>query len=224
MGKIMSMPMPLPLPLPRWFLGFDASMEIISGIICLAIGYFSVKGYKATSEKTLLFLNISFSFLGIGLLLDGLISTYVYFLLRPRLPVSPMILTSPMILKLGSWIFFFTEIFAYGLLAYTYASRTFGTTAMVLAVPIIFRDISLPVEIILIFLLAYIVFQSMINYNMKRHSRSLYVLMGFSLLLLSHILFFLSYSYPLAYVTAHLAQFAGFFSFLAMLTRVLYSR
>jgi hypothetical protein len=217
----MSLPLPS-LPLPRWFLGFDMAMEIISGIISLAIGYFSVKGYKATSEKTLLFLNISFSFLGVGLLLDGLISAYVYFLLRPRLPMSPMI--SPMILRLGSWILFFTEIFAYGLLAYTYASRTLGMTAGVLAAPIIFRDISPPVEIVLIFLLAYLAFQSMVNYNVKRHSRSLSVLIGFTLLLLSHILFLLSTSYPLAYVAAHLAQFAGFFSFLAMLTRVLYSR
>ncbi len=206
------------LPLPRWFLGFDASMEIISGIICLAIGYFSVKGYKATSERTLLFLNISFSFLGAGLLLDGLVSIYAYYLLRPPVPMSPMIL------RFSSWVFFFTEFFAYGLLTYTYASRTLRMTAGVLAVPIFFRDISPLVEIILIFLLAYLAFQSMVNYSMKRHSRSLYVLMGFSLLLLSHILFLISSSYPLAYVVAHLAQFAGLFSFLAMLTRVLYSR
>ena len=208
------------LPLPRWFLGFDATMEIISGIICLAIGYFSVKGYKTTSERTLLFLNISFSFLGVGLLMDGFLSIYVYYLkiFRSR------VLVSPIILGFGSWIFFFTEIFAYGLLAYTYASRTFGMTAGVLAVPIIFKDISPLVEIILIFLLAYLAYQSMVNYSIKRHSRSLLVLIGFTLLLLSHVLFLTSTSYSLAYVVAHLAQFAGFSSFLAMLTRVLYSR
>ncbi len=50
------------------------------------------------------------------------------------------------------------------------------------------------------------------------------MLIGFTLLLANHILFLLTTSFPLAYVAAHLAQFAGFFSVKAIFMRVLQSR
>ena len=94
---------------PQWFVGFDSLMQIIDSIIAFGISYYALKGYRLVREKTLFFLHFSFVLLGVGLLIDGIITV-------PALAfrgLSPVTSLSYLIRIIG-------EIVAYALLLFAY--------------------------------------------------------------------------------------------------------
>jgi hypothetical protein len=88
------------------------------------------------------------------------------------------------------------------------------------AVPLLLFERNAFTELILIFLLAYIAIQTVINYSINKTTTSLLVLGAFVSLVLSHMFFLLFTLVPLFFAFAHIAQLFGFLLLLAMLLRV----
>jgi hypothetical protein len=199
---------------PYWFVGFDSIMELIAFAIAIAIAYQALKGYRLFRERILLFLNLSFSLLGAGLLIDSLSNTIVLLTESHRQFLS--------LVGLGYTINFITQLLAYGILVFAYLRQTGdvgrGTALAVLPLPFFEHN---PVsELILIFLLVYIGAQTAINYSMNRTPNALLVFGAFTSLAVSHLFFLLFTLAPLFFPFAHVAQLFGFLLLLAMLLRV----
>lgn len=217
---------------PLWFVGFDSLMEFIAVIIALTIAFQAFKGYRLTRQRTLLYVQFSFALLSAGLLIDSL-TGFLGILARSLKGVE--ILT-----QVGYTIYFLAQVLAYGILVYAYVSQTramsttsvspllvplFGfSTLQVSQAPVIkalplleYHPIS---EIVLLFLVVYIAFQTGINYSATKDRNAFLVFLGFLLLALSHLFFTLMLLGPLFFVFGHVFQLLGFVSLLTMLLRV----
>jgi len=195
--------------------GFDAIMVFISSFIAFAIGYYAGKAFRMTSEKLLLYLNLSFSILGVGLLTDGLTAVYAYLALtsKPHFNVG-------LILVVGNWILSIAEIVAFSLLVYVYVKQASWTVGSFALTPLIFKTYNPLTEMVIIFLLGYISLQALTNYSSRKEANSMLVFIGFIFILLSHIFFFLTSTWIGSYIIAHFLQLSGFLSLLVMLLRV----
>lgn len=189
-------------------------MEFIAFTIAIAVAYQALKGYRLSKERTLLYLNLSFVLLGAGLLIEGL-SNLVVVLARFH---RGFLILAP----IGYTINFITQVLAYGVLIFTYVQQTrkMGVEVAMAAVPLLLFERNAFTELILIFLLAYIAIQTLINYSINKTTTSLLVLGAFVSLVLSHMFFLLFTLAPLFFAFAHIAQLFGFLLLLAMLLRV----
>jgi len=217
---------------PLWFVGFDSLMEFVAFIIALAIAFQAFKGYRLTKQKTLMYVQFSFALLSAGLLIDSL-AGFLGILARSLKGVE--ILT-----QVGYTIYFLAQVLAYGILVYVYVSQTraLSKTSVSLSLvslsgfaalqasqaPVIkplplleYHPIS---EIVLLFLIFYITFQTGINYSATKDRNALLVFLGFLLLALGHLFFTLIPLGPLLFVLGHVLQLLGFVSLLTMLLRV----
>ena len=206
------------LPSPAWFFGFDALMELIAFVIAMAVAFQAMKCYTLSKERTLLYLNFSFILLGAGLLADGLASLVV---LMSRFHRGGFLFLS----NVGYTIYFFAEMFAYGILIFAYLRQT-RSWSMQLAVaafpimPIMLAEHNPFSELILIFLLGYIAAQTGINYSISKTVNALLVFGSFTFLAVSHVFFLLSTVASILFPFAHISQLFGFLLLLAMLFRV----
>lgn len=189
-------------------------MEFIAFTIAIAVAYQALKGYRLSKERTLLYLNLSFVLLGAGLLIEGL-SNLVVVLARFH---RGFLILAP----IGYTINFITQVLAYGVLIFTYVQQTrkIGVEVAMAALPLLLFERNAFTELILIFLLAYIAIQTVINYSINKTTTSLLVLGAFVSLVLSHMFFLLFTLVPLFFAFAHIAQLFGFLLLLAMLLRV----
>jgi hypothetical protein len=199
---------------PSWFFGFDSLMEFIAFVIAIAVAYQALKGYKLSSEKTLLYVNLSFVLIGAGLLVDALSSLIVLLAGVRRGFLYPF--------AVGYSINFVAQLLAYGLLVYAYVrqARNLGPTMALAAVPILFFERNAVTELILIFLLVYIATQTAINYSINKNTNSMLVFGAFASLSVAHVFFLIFTVAPLFFPFAQIAQLFGFLLLLAMLLRV----
>jgi hypothetical protein len=206
------------LPPPYWFLGFDSLMEFIAFAVAISVAYQALKGFRLSKERTLLFLNLSFSLLGAGLLIDSLSNAVV---LLARFHRGAIFLSA-----LGYTINFIAQVFAYGILVFAYLQQARGVTVgtVVAALPIAFFEHNAITELILIFLLVYISAQTAINHSISKTTNSLLVFGAFTSLVMSHVFFLLFTLAPIFFPFAHVAQLFGFLLLLGMLLRVNQSR
>jgi len=188
-------------------------MEIVVAFIALAIGFYAIKCFKVTSERSFLYLDASFTLLAIGFLTDSLVTLYVRFVLED-------IVKFRFLLSVGNWILFIAEIIAYGLLAYLYFRQAYAI-AIPAVIPYVLREHNPIAEIVLIVLLSYVVLQSAKSYSFNKSDGALLVTIGFSLILASHVLFLLAIKWGLSYILAHIAQLLGFLCLLTMLVKVI---
>ena len=87
---------------------------------------------------------------------------------------------------------------------------------MLLALPVLLQP---HLEIIAIIVLIIVVLQALMNYAANRSSFALYVLVGFVLLLFSHITAIFSQSEIRAWLLSQIFQFLGFVALLVMLIK-----
>ena len=207
-------------------------MEFVAFIIALAIAFQAFKGYRLTKQRTLLYVQFSFALLSAGLLVDSL-AGFLGILARSLKGIE--ILT-----QVGYTIYFLVQVLAYGILVYAYVSQTrtlstaspalplvslSGITALQTSQSPVVKPLPLleyhPIsEIVLLFLIVYIAFQTAINYSATKERNALLVFLGFLLLALSHLFFILALLGPLFFVLGHVFQLLAFVSLLMMLLRV----
>lgn len=189
-------------------------MELIAFAIAIAVAYQAVKGYRLFKERTLLFLNLSFSLLGAGLLIDSLSNTIVLVAGFHREFLS--------LIGVGYTINFITQVLAYGILVFAYMQRAgnMGGETALAVVPFIFFEHNAVAELILIFLLVFIAAHTAMNYSISKTTNALLVVGAFLSLSVSHVFFLLFTLAPIFFPFAHVAQLFGFLLLLGMLLRV----
>lgn len=193
----------------------DLVFELISGIIALIVTYYATKAYNLTGQKRLSDLSTGFLVLSAGMF-GRVIGTW-YFFIRYGVdgPASGLIFSVVTIAYSAS------RIMAY--ILFVIATRPVqknpqnmvGTSMLLMATFLV--DPTL--EIIAILVLIVVVLQAIVNYMSTRSRFARYVLVGFFLLLLSHILMAQVTTNPGFYLLSQAAQLVGFLSLLVMLVQ-----
>lgn len=202
----------------------DLIFEVISGIIALMVTYYATKAYRLTGQKKLSDLSTGFLVLSAGMF-GRVIGTW-YFLVHFGGEGSHLIIT---IVTIAYGV---SRIMAYILFVistrpshkHTHDSQETqnGTGISLLLMATFLVDPTL--EIITIMVLVVVVLQSILNYLSTGSKFARYVLVGFVLLLLSHIWMAQVATASVAaapglYLLGQGAQLLGFLSLLVMLIK-----
>lgn len=195
----------------------DLLFEAISGIIALLITYYATKAYKLTGQKRLSDLSTGFLVLSTGMF--GRVIGTLYFIQLGETE-------STLILSIVTIAYGASRIMAYILFVISTRPTHYrqeqeqhdvnGIGLMLLATFLV--DPSL--EVIAILVLVIVVLQAVLNYMSTRSKFARYVLIGFFLLLLSHIwMVQVTAAAPGYYLMSQAAQLLGFLSLLVMLIK-----
>lgn len=86
---------------PLWFFGYDTTFNIISMLIALFIGIYSLKTYKLTKSNTYKYLSIAFMIIALSFFILTASNTLIYkYFLKPTIDIQKFIIVLT-ILKLG---------------------------------------------------------------------------------------------------------------------------
>ena len=194
----------------------DSIFEVFSGIIALIVTIYATRAYNLTGQKRLSDLSTGFLVLSAGMF-GRIIGTW-YFLIRYGTDFE----AGGLIFSIVTIAYGASRIMAYVL--FVIATRPprknpqdmAGVSMLLMATIIV--DPSL--EVIAILVLVIVVLQAIVNYMSTRSRFARYVLIGFVLLLLSHI-FMAQVSVETAgyYLLSQATQLLGFLSLLVMLIK-----
>jgi hypothetical protein len=186
----------------------DLLLETISGIIALLVSHYSNKAFKLTRQKRLADLSTGFLVLSAGMF-GRVVGTMYFFVLTPN---------NQSLLSVVTVAYGVMRVMAYILFAIsTRHVREQPTMAtMLMALPVLLQP---HLEIIAIIVLIIVVLQALMNYASNRSSFALYVLVGFFLLLLSHITAIFSQVEIRGWLLSQIFQFLGFVALLVMLIK-----
>ena len=194
----------------------DLLFEVISGIIALMVTYYATKAFRLTGQKKLSDLSTGFLVLSFGMF-GRVIGTWYFFQLGEE--------GTGLIFSIVTIAYGMSRIMAYILFVistrptHTHTEQESqsmnGISMMLLATFLV--DPSL--EIISILVLIIVVLQAILNYMSTRSKFALYVLIGFFLLLLSHIWMAGVIANPGLYLLSQGAQLLAFLSLMVMLIK-----
>ncbi|MHA1769899.1 MAG: hypothetical protein ACTSV3_08665 [Candidatus Thorarchaeota archaeon] len=192
----------------------DLLFETISGIIALIVTIYASNAYKITGQKKLSDLSTGFMVLSVGMF-GRVIGTWYFFVrLGASEDMTPELRTLIAIVTIayGASRIMAYVVFAVAIRPLKRVEVQDAGALMALAVLV---DPTL--EMIAIFVLVIVVIQALINYTTNRNRFALYVLVGFILLLLSHLFLAQSVINLGMYLMSQVAQLLGFLSFLVLL-------
>jgi hypothetical protein len=191
----------------------DLLFETISGIIALMVTYYATKAYRLTGQKKLSDLSTGFLVLSAGMF-GRVIGTWYFYVTRLSEP-------SNLVYGIVTIAYGMSRIMAY--LIFVISTRptsrvpqnqeTASITMLLLATFLV----DPPLEVIAILVLVVVVLQAILNYMTTRSKFARYVLVGFFLLLLSHIMMAQVGVAPGLYLLSQGTQLLGFLSLLVML-------
>ena len=194
----------------------DLILETLSGLIALMVSHYADKAFRVTSQRRLSDLSTGFLVLSAGMFGRVLGTLYFFVLAAEGGPSSQeaqtlmgVVIVAYGVMRVMAYLVF--------VVATRHSRRDVPAQAMLaLALPIL---ISPSLEIIAILVLVVIVLQNLMNYLAVRTRYALYVLIGFVLLLLSHVFGIFSLADLRGYALSQVAQFLGFSSFLILLRK-----
>ncbi len=206
---------------PDWFLGVDASLELLAAIIAFSVAFASFRVYRMTSGKKYAIFTLSFAMLTMSFLMRALTD----FVLEELLLKVPDSLTG--------------TIFFVGYVAHIFLALVSYLMLVIISLRIKDRKIISLLSLILIpsllisgsyflsfyglslILLSFITFAYYINYRNVCVGSACLVFLAFLLLTLAQAQFLLDAVLSHFYVTAHITQAAGFFVLLLALIRTM---
>ena len=201
---------------PRWFLPYDAIIQILTAVIVLAVCLYAYRGYKWTQDRTLRGLFLAFLLLAFGFSVKGLVLGYAW-----RYGISYAengILVG--VLEIGFWAYYILSIAAYGILVYAYSKKlTAPGVAMAVAGTTLLL-VSPFFELISVILLLIILIAQLMHLMVKRTLNAEVVTISFASLLLSHVFLMFSRASDLLFVIGAIIQLMAFASLLLVLYRL----
>jgi len=222
-----------------WFIGFSSAMEMAEGLIALSTCYYALRFYGLTGEKSLLWFQVAFLLLGVGLLSHGITTSVVIFFLLPSL--GPI--TATRVLKAIALVLFSCEAMSYGILIFSYlragegrgrAPRGAELVLLAPVAPTAKRPPRIPpeelvkwiryhpfLEAIVLVMLVYLAFRGIHSLTGREGLSSFLVGFAFLFLTIAHTCFMLSPVLASLYVVGHILQLLAFTCFLGVVLRVM---
>jgi|Deesub1362B_J571_1020462.scaffolds.fasta_scaffold00005_94 hypothetical protein len=195
------------IPLYRWKIPtltfIDSVINLITTIIALVIGLYAYKGYLLTREKKLLHINISFTVIGGGILVEAILNFLA------------VISRAPSLFIIGESVSMTAQILGYLILLYTYyRPGIIEEEAVVGASLLILEGIRkgrvLYGYLILAIIVIFILYRLSLNLIVKKDVGALLSFTAFTVLEASYLLFTLSLYNIRLYFVGELFRMTGF--------------
>jgi len=136
------------LPPPHWFMPLDATIQLLTGIVALAVALYAYRGYRWVQEGSLLRIFVAFLLLALAFIISGVVMSFAQ--------VQHMSFEEAAgfgdLTQAGFALYYALSIAAYGVLIYTYWRRLGWFAAAPMGPLVLFN--SPPLELIVILLLA----------------------------------------------------------------------
>lgn len=170
----------------------NSFLNLISGLVALAVSYYAFRYRRVTGSSFLRLLSVGFMLLGVGLLVQGSIYLLAEFNIGRFADREALVYGA-------TGVYLVLQAAAYLLIGTGYTIRVqrgsvsgaAGTAAAVLVVkatPLLFGTLVLDIgELVILVLVSFVVFQGAMAYSELKNRLSLYVLLGFALIALSHL-------------------------------------
>jgi|TARA_Y100000031_G_scaffold151058_1_gene191534 hypothetical protein len=208
---------------PKWFYGFDSIIESIAVIISVLLVYYSYRCFKLTREKKYLYFSTAFFSLTLGFIakIVGVLTIYNPGITRTAIGSSVhqtfTNLTPYNINAIALVIHYFFMLLGFMILFLIISKLTWKNQRVIVLlvyfvflatwISIIHYQLFYLTSFVLLLLITYSYYQ---NYNEIKSEKARFVLIAFSVLLISQALFiFIIYSRTI-YVLAELVQLLGF--------------
>lgn len=224
--------------IPLWFYSFDPPMYVASALIGFLLSFYFHRIYSISRDKKHMYLQMGFLLLSISLLTVGMANAYVYFAFS-QCQHSCTLGFFDNVFSLDDYayfIYFGLSIFAYLLFWIAYKPRNSGHSKMLmlaLLAYLLLVALLPPVSVgstawheyygyfnlTAFVILLFISFRSAVNYIDKRTASSLFVMLSFGFISLSHLIRLFSSFNELMYVLAHISLLIGFGFLLIMVSR-----
>jgi hypothetical protein len=188
----------------------DLLFEMISGIIALMVTYYATKAYRLTGQKRLSDLSTGFLVLSAGMF-GRVIGTWYFLAREPSNVVFGIVTVAYGVSRIMAYIIFVISTRP----AHRKPQEQGNAGISMLLMATFLVDPAL--EIVAILVLVIVVLQAILNYMTTRSKFARYVLVGFVLILMSHIMMAQVTVAPGFYLLSQGAQLLGFLSFLVML-------
>lgn len=204
------------LSIPLWFFGLDFAVYGLCSFFAFLVAYFANSISQVSGKRAHYHLFVSFSLLGAGMLAVSLSSLMVFS--QPYLGITFSESVSGLD-DVGYWIYYITAIAAYALLAYTYVNEAkpeFIAPAILPSWPLLYSHFNL----VSLVMLSFTLFHMAINFLSKKNLNSLFILSGFCLIGLHHLLLLFMPFYNLVYLLSHFLLLCGFTLLVVVLRRV----
>ena len=190
-----------------------AGIEVLALIACILIAILSYRCYTTLKQKKFFYFSLAFFFIAVSFVarITSHLSLYV-------LNIQGNTLKPLLYLSFGSWFYIILTLLGY-LIMLVVVSKSITRRAVLLTfclsiVGVILSTNSFEVfHLISLIILSFLVLHQIENYFKKRRISSLFIIGGFSLIALGHLLFGavlvlgLEYVY---YIVAHVTQIGGY--------------
>ena len=223
-----------------WFIGFSSAMEMAEGLVALLTCYYASRFYGLTGEKSLLWFQVAFLLLGVGLLSHGIATSVALFFLVP----GPGPIMAMRVLKATALVLFSCEAIGYGILIFSYVkgggeegAPTHEDGDIAFLAPIALAAKRPPrilpeelvkwiryspfLEAIVLVMLIYLAFRAIHGLTGRGGLGSFLVGFAFLFLTIAHVCFMLSPVLASLYVVGHIFQLLAFTCFLGVVLRVM---
>ena len=170
----------------------NSFLSLVSGSVALAVSYYAFRYRKVTGSSFLRLLSVGFMLLGVGLLAQGSIYLLAEFNVGRFANREALVYGA-------TGVYLVLQSAAYLLIGTGYTIRVQrgqpsdgnGAAAAVVvaqATPLLFGTLVLDVgELVILVLVSFVVFQGIMAYSEQKNRLSLYVLLAFALIALSHL-------------------------------------
>ncbi len=198
---------------------FDLILETIAAIISLIVSHYANKAFHMTGQKKLSDLSTGFIVLSAGMFGRVIGTLYFFVLSEDGGLTDPDAIAMLGLVTVGYGMM---KIMAYLIFAIstrpTRRQQDYAELTVAMALPVL---LSPELEWIAIIILLVVVFQTLMNYGAVRTRYAMFVLLGFTFLLFSHVAGIYAQGEDLRayfmYLLGQLLQFLGLISFLVML-------
>lgn len=199
---------------PDWFFGFDVTMELIFGIITLAVAVMASRIYKISKENSMKNFSVGFFFISISYLVWAAINLFIV----SRTEGGLLELEFEKIAIIG-FIAIYSQIilFILGLATIVYATlaskkpRLYyliaGLSLLVVASSL---NKLVSFRILSVFLLTYLTYHFFTEWQHHKNKNLVLMFIAFTLLLISNLNFIFSTSYYQAYVIGHILELCAY--------------
>jgi hypothetical protein len=209
--------------IPNWFFGFDIAMELLFALVTLAIAVVSAKMYWVSRDRKIGLFGVAFACIGVSYLIWAFANLWFVGAVNDGFKS----------VSLESFIFFdaiaayaFMFLFTLGLVCIVYIScdlREVKSFSLILGLALMVVAASehklVTFRLLSVFLLLFIVMRYINEYLEKRSTQSMYVLIGFTMLLLGSADFILSGAYYQTYIIGHFLELSAYLTLLVVLVK-----
>lgn len=207
---------------------YEALIEFVSLLVTFAIGYYSYKIYKYSSDKKYWYFTMSFLFISLGFLIRAITNAEVYFGRVGKVPILDLQLTSGLLTaaKAGYITQLFLMLAGYMILVIlSLKFEDHKSSPLLLYLTAISAILGykwvIAFHITSFVLLWYIAYHFYLNYTAKKSLPKALIFTSFLFILLSQVFFIVVLFFKEVYFTGNVLQLIGYLTLLASLLLVL---